>query len=170
MHVRKPASIARTCAFLVAAYALYVPANALPIMLTERFFDRQSDTILSGVAYLWFTGSWPLALIVFLASIVLPLLKLLALTFLALSVALGLRWRPELRVRLYRLVRAIGRWSMLDIFVAAMLTAAVNIKAIAAVHPGPGAVAFAAVVVLTMLAAQAFDPRLVWDAREGGSG
>jgi paraquat-inducible protein A len=170
LYARKPASIARTCAFLVAAYALYVPANVLPIIVTEQFFDRQADTILSGVAYLWATGSWPLALIVFLASIVLPLAKLVALTFLALSVELGLRWRPERRVQLYRLVRSIGRWSMLDIFVAAMLTAAVDLQAIAAVRPGPGAVAFAAVVLLTIFAAQAFDPRLIWDARKDDDG
>ena len=164
--MRKPASIARTCAFLIAAYALYVPANMLPIATTEQFFHRQTDTILSGVSYLWFTGSWPLAVIVFLASIVLPLGKLLVLTFLALSVRLGMRMHAPRRVRIYRWVRAIGRWSMLDIFVAAMLTAAIQIKGIAAVQPEPGAIAFAAVVLLTIFAAQAFDPRLIWDARD----
>lgn len=163
IHVRKPASIGRTCAFLVAAYALYLPANMLPIVLTEQFFAFQSDTILSGVTYLWLTGSWPLALIVFVASVILPLAKLMVLTYLVLSVELGWHIQPVLRVRLYRVIRSIGRWSMLDIFVAAMLTAAVQVKSLAAVHPGPGAIAFAAVVVLTMLAAQAFDPRLIWD-------
>ena len=163
LHMRKPASIARTCLFLIAAYALYVPANVLPIMTREQFFERQAETIMSGVVYLWLTGSWPLALIVFLASIVIPLGKLLALSFLALSVQLRMRLRPDRRVQMYRLVRAIGRWSMLDIFVAAMLTAAIQLRAIAAVQPAPGAIAFAGVVLMTIFAAQAFDPRLIWD-------
>ena len=170
LHVRKPASIVRTCLFLIAAYALYVPANLLPIVTTEQFFQRQTDTIMSGVIYLWLTGSWPLALIVFVASIVIPLAKLLVLTFLALSVQLRVKLAPTRRVQMYRLVRAIGRWSMLDIFVAAMLTAAVQLRAIATVRPGPGAIAFAAVVLLTIFAAHAFDPRLIWDRSTGADG
>lgn len=168
--VRKPASLLRCGAFLVGAYALYVPANVLPVMYSEQFFRYQADTILSGVALLSATGAWPLACIVFVASIVVPMAKMLVLTHLLLSVPLGNPVTRMRRARLYRLVRTIGRWSMLDIFVAAVLTAAVQIKSIAAVRPGPGALAFAGVVILTMFAAQSFDPRLMWDASDARHG
>lgn len=164
--LRKPASIVRCGILLVTAYALYVPANVLPVMYSEQFFRFQADTILSGVVRLWIADAWPLAIIVFVASIVVPLAKMLALTLLILSVRVGSRVAPAARVRLYRVVRFIGRWSMLDIFVATVLTATVQVKSIAAVRPGAGAIAFAGVVVLTMFAAQAFDPRLVWDAMD----
>jgi paraquat-inducible protein A len=164
--LRKPASIARCGVLLVAAYALYVPANLLPVMYSEQFFRFQADTILSGVVLLWVTGAWPLAVIVFVASIVVPLAKMIVLTVLVLSVRAGSRTAPVARVRMYRAVRFVGRWSMLDIFVATVLTAAVQVKSIAAVRPGAGAIAFAGVVVLTMFAAQAFDPRLIWDAMD----
>jgi len=164
--LRKPASLARCGVLLLAAYALYVPANFLPVMYSEQFFRFQADTILSGVVLLWVTGAWPLAVIVFVASIVVPLAKMLALTGLVLSVRAGSRFAPAVRVRIYRAVRFVGRWSMLDIFVATMLTAAVQVKSIASVRPGAGALAFAGVVVLTMFAAQAFDPRLIWDAMD----
>lgn len=167
---RRPASQWRCGLYLVAAYALYVPANALPVMYTEQFFNQRADTILSGVLLLWATGAWPLAAIVFVASILVPLAKLLALTHLLLGVELGSRWSRRRRTRLYRVVRTVGRWSMLDIFVAAVLAAAVRIESIASVRPGPGALAFAAVVVLTMLASQAFDPRRIWDTPETGHG
>jgi paraquat-inducible protein A len=164
VHLRKPGSIALTCLFLIAAYALYVPANALPIMYSEQLFNVQADTILSGTVFLWVTGAWPLAVIVFVASIVLPLTKMLILTFIVLSVQLGMRAATVRRVRMYRVIRTIGRWSMLDIFIAAMLTGAVQLQSLANVRPGPGAIAFAAVVLLTMFAVQAFDPRLIWDS------
>ena len=163
---RKPASIVMTSILLIAALALYLPANMLPVMVTERLLDAQADTILTGTLYLWFSGAWPLAVIVFIASIVLPLAKLVALTFLVLSVELRLNVSPLWRVKLYRVIHTIGRWSMLDIFVAAMLAGAVQFNTLASIRPGLGAVAFAAVVVLTMLAANTFDPRLIWDAAE----
>jgi paraquat-inducible protein A len=162
--MRRPASLVRCGSFLVVAYALYVPANLLPVMYTEQFFRAQADTILSGTFLLWATGAWPLAIIVFAASIVVPLAKLLALTLLMLSVQMRARFSPVGRVRAYRAVRFVGRWSMLDIFVATVLAAAVQLQSIASIRPGPGALAFAAVVVFTMFAAQAFDPRLIWDA------
>jgi len=164
--LRKPASLARCGLLLLAAYALYVPANFLPVMYSEQFFRFQADTILSGVVLLWVTGAWPLAVIVFVASVVVPLAKMLALTLLVLSVRTGSRLAPAIRVRIYRVVRFVGRWSMLDIFVATVLTAAVQVKSIASVRPGAGAIAFAGVVMLTMFAAQAFDPRLIWDAMD----
>ena len=163
IHPRKPDSIARTWAFLIAACVLYIPANALPIMDTSSLFDAQQDTILSGVVYLWTTGSWVTALIVFIASIVTPLLKLVTLSALVISVQRKSTWRPHLRARLYRVVSLVGRWSMLDIFVVAVLVALVQIQSIAVITAGPGAFAFGAVVVLTMFAAFSFDPRLIWD-------
>lgn len=133
-------------------------------METGSLFGSQKDTILSGVVYLWVTGSWPLAILVFFASIVVPLVKLMALSFLVVSVRLGSTFHPLERARLYHLLEFIGRWSMLDIYVVTLLTALVRIQTLATVTPGPGAVAFGAVVVLTMLAAMAFDPRLIWDS------
>ncbi len=169
MKPRKPHSLRRTWAFLVAAIILYVPANVLPVMHTEWFSGSEDDTILSGVVYLWSSGSWPLALVVFVASISVPLLKIAALAFLAASVQLRSTWQPRQRARLYRVVELIGRWSMLDIYVTAILVALVQAKALATIHAGPGALAFAAVVVLTMLAAMSFDPRLIWDSQRHGS-
>lgn len=164
LHSRKPNSIGRTWALVIAAYLLYLPANLLPIMETRSLFERQEDTILSGVVYLWSTGSWPLALLVFFASVTVPLAKLLALTLLLISVQRRSAWRPRERSRLFRLVEFVGRWSMLDIYVVALLTALVQLQALAMVTPRGGAIAFGAVVVLTMFAAQSFDPRLIWDA------
>ena len=163
LHLRKPDSLNRTWALLMAAYILYIPANLLPVMETRSLLSAQEDTIMSGIVYLWLSGSVGLALVVFVASIVVPLLKLVTLTLLAISVRRRPLWRPRQRTRLYRIVEFVGRWSMLDIFVVALLTAVVQIQSFASVMPGPGAAAFGAVVVLTMLAAMTFDPRLIWD-------
>ena len=163
VHLRKPDSIARTWAFLIGAYVLYLPANLLPIMDTSSLFDAQQDTILSGVVYLWTTGAWITALIVFIASIVTPLTKLIILTALVISVQRKSTWRPHARAMVYRVVSLVGRWSMLDIFVVTVLVALVQIQSVAVVSAGPGAFAFGAVVVLTMFAAMSFDPRLIWD-------
>lgn len=163
LHLRKPKSIERTWAFLIAAGLLYIPANLLPIMDTHSLFNAQRDTIMSGVVYLWTTGSWATALIVFFASIVTPLLKLFVLGYLLLTVQRRSTRRPLLRARLFRLLRFIGRWAMLDIYVVAILVSLVRIKALAVVTAGPGALSFGALVVLTMLATLSFDPRLIWD-------
>jgi paraquat-inducible protein A len=163
LHPRKPDSVGRTWALLIAAYILFLPSNLLPIMLTTSLTGTQRDTILSGVVYLWLHGSWPLAALVFFASIVVPLVKLVSLTFLLASVQRGTVWRPLERARLYRLLEFIGRWSMLDIYVITILSALVQMQALAQVSAGPGAIAFGAVVVLTMLASKSFDPRLIWD-------
>jgi paraquat-inducible protein A len=170
LHVRKPDSIARTWAFLIASVILYIPANVLPIMDTGSLFGSQKDTILSGVVYLWHSGSWELAALVFIASIVVPLAKIMVLVFLLFSVQLRSRWQPQQRTRLYRLVELAGRWSMLDIYVITILVALVQLKALATISAGPAAVAFGAVVVLTMLAAMSFDPRLIWDPLEDTDG
>ncbi|MFM0334553.1 PqiA/YebS family transporter subunit [Paraburkholderia strydomiana] len=166
LHFRKPGSIARTWAFVIAAVILYIPANILPVMDTSSLFGAQTDTILSGVVYLWTSGSWPLAVIVFIASIAVPMLKILALIFLVVTAQLRWRWLPRRRARIYRLVELVGRWSMLDIYVITILVALVQFNALATIKAGAGAIAFGAVVVLTMFAAMSFDPRLIWDAME----
>jgi paraquat-inducible protein A len=126
----------------------------------------QSDTIVSGVLYLLTHGMWPLALVVFVASVFVPLLKLLLLVFLLLSVQLRSQWRPRDRTRLYRITEAVGRWSMVDIYVVTILVALVKLGNLAMVEAEAGAIFFAAVVVITMFAAMTFDPRLIWDTVE----
>jgi paraquat-inducible protein A len=166
LHFRKPNSLARTWALLIAAIILYVPANVLPVMETGSLFGAQTDTILSGVVYLWTSGSWELAVVVFIASIVVPLAKIIGLIFLLVSVRLRSQWQPQQRTRLYRLIELVGPWSMLDIYVITILVALVQIKGRATIQAGPAAIAFGTVVVLTMLAAMSFDPRLIWDPLE----
>ena len=166
LHFRRPDSVSRCWAFLIAAIILYIPANVLPMMKTSSLFGTQSDTIMSGVVYFWTSGSWYLALIIFFASIMVPMLKMMALAVLLVSVQRRSRWQQEQRARLYRLVEFVGRWSMLDIYVVAVIVALVQLKALASIQPGPGAAALGAVVVLTMFSAMAFDPRLTWDTRE----
>jgi len=166
IHAREPYAVARTWALLITAATLYVPANVLPVMETNSLFGFQKDTILSGVVYLWTSGSRTLSLLVFIASITVPLLKLTSLAFLLASVQFRSTWRPDQRARLYRIVEFIGRWSMLDIYVGAVLVALVHFQGVATIVAGPGATAFGAVVVLTMLAAMSFDPRLIWDHAE----
>lgn len=166
LHRRKPASLSRTWAYLTAAIVLYIPANILPVMNTSSLFGAQKDTIMSGVVYLWVSGSWLLAVLVFIASIVVPMLKILGLAYLAISTQLHSRWLPEQRTRIYRVIELVGRWSMLDIYVITMLVALVQFRALATIEAGPASIAFGAVVVLTLLAAMSFDPRLIWDAEE----
>ena len=166
LHVRKPDSLARTWALLLAAAICYVPANVLPVMKTTSLGYTQSDTIFSGIVYLLNAGQWPLALIVFVASVVVPLAKIILLVFLLVSVHLRWRWRIGLRSRIYRVVEFVGRWSMVDVYVVTVLAALVYLGNLARVVPQPGVVFFGAVVVLTMFAAITFDPRLMWDALE----
>ncbi len=162
LHRRRPHSVGRTWALLLAAMILYIPANLLPIMRTGSLFGDESNTILSGVVELWQNGSWDLAVIVFVASIMVPLLKFGALLVLLISVQRGRDWRTRGRARLHRLVEGIGYWSMLDVFVVTLLVALVHFQ-LTRVDPGPGVVYFGMVVVLTMLASMSFDPRLIWD-------
>lgn len=151
---------------MITAVILYVPANLLPVMTVTSFGKGEPDTILSGVKVLIHMGMWPIALLIFFASITVPVLKLIGLTFLLVSVQWRSTWRQRDRAVLYRIVEAVGRWSMVDIFVIAILVALVNLGSIATIEPGAGAVSFAAVVVTTMFAATSFDPRLIWDAPE----
>jgi paraquat-inducible protein A len=163
LHFRKPNSVSRSWAFLIAAFILYIPANVLPIMQASSIMGSQDDTIMSGVIYLWHSGSWDLALVVFIASVLVPLMKLIAMTLLLVSVQVRSVWQPLQRTKLYRVVELVGRWSMLDIYVVAMLAALVQIGSLASINAGPAALAFGGVVVLTMFAAMEFDPRLIWD-------
>ena len=166
MHQRKTHSIARTWALLIAAAILYIPANTFPVMTVTYVGKSQSDTILSGVQHLIESGMWPLAAILFFASVAVPVLKLVVLSYLLLSIQYRSLWRPKDRTRLYRLTEAVGRWSMVDIFVVAILVALVRIGNFATIEPGIGAMAFGAVVVITMFAAITFDPRIIWDRVE----
>ena len=166
LHHRKPRSLQRTSALLLAAAILYVPANLLPIMQTTSLGRVQSDTILSGALYLLQSGMWPLALVVVVASILVPLLKILILILLLVSIRWRWTWRPRDRTRLYRILELVGRWSMVDIFVVTILVALVQLGNVANVVAQSGAAFFAAVVVLTMLAAMSFDPRLIWDTQQ----
>ena len=163
LHFRKTASVSRCWALLISAYILYIPANLLTIMETGSLVSYRKDTIVSGVVELWRTGSWMIAVIVFIASVTIPLLKLISLTLLLISVQRRSTWHPRQRTRLYRLLELVGRWSMLDIYVVTLLAALVQLGSMATVKAGPGALAFGAVVVLTMLASLQFDPRLIWD-------
>ena len=166
IHSRKPNSLSRTWALLIAAYILYIPANLLPVMTVISFGKGTPDTILSGVEELIHAGMLPIALLVFFASITVPVLKLLTLTYLLLSVHYKSRWRPRERTFLYRITEVVGRWSMIDIFMISILIALVKLQAVATIEPGMGAISFAAVVILTMFAAIGFDPRLIWDKME----
>ncbi len=163
MHMRKSNSLNNTWALLIAAIIAYVPANLYPVMTVVSLGKSQSDTIISGVIYLFAHGDWPLGLIVFVASVLVPLLKMLALLYLLITVQRKSHLRNQTRTRLYRVVELVGRWSMVDIFVVALLAALVNVGAVATIEPGTGAIAFSAVVILTMFAAMNFDPRLIWD-------
>jgi paraquat-inducible protein A len=148
---------------VVGAAILYVPANLLPVMDTRTIFDDENDTIMSGVLALLESGSWPIALLVFVASIVVPLLKILAMgVLLHAAWARSPRGRMQ-RSRLFRMVEFIGRWSMLDIYAISLLATLVQVQSFAIVKVGWGAWAFGAVVVLTLLAAHTFDERLLWD-------
>jgi paraquat-inducible protein A len=151
---------------IVAAILFYIPANLIPITRVTSMGVVQEDTIMSGVIYFFQTGMWPIGLIIFVASIFVPLAKLVILTFLVVSVQRGSGWRKKDRTRLYRITEAIGRWSMVDIFVVTILVALVHMGAMANIEAKNGALFFAAVVVITMFAAASFDPRLIWDEKE----
>ncbi len=164
LRPRKRNSVARCWALLLSAAILYVPANYFPVMNIISFGKGGPHTILGGVAEFVRTGFWPLALIVFLASVAVPVLKLAGLSLMLLGIRRGSGAGLARRTRLYRFIGAIGRWSMIDVFVVAVLIGLVRFGALASINAQVGAACFAGVVVLTMLAAEAFDPRLMWDA------
>jgi paraquat-inducible protein A len=164
LRVRKPQPIQRTWAFVLSAMALYIPANFYPVLTVVRLGAGEPSTIFGGVKELVDYGMWPLAALVFFASVAVPVLKLIGLCTLLIATQLHSTVRLHDRTVLYRIVDAIGRWSMIDIFMESILVALVQFGSLASVYPGPGAIAFAAVVILTMLASHSFDPRVMWDA------
>jgi len=167
VHYRKHNSITRTWALLISAFFFYIPANTEPIMRTTSLGKESSDTIMSGVIYFLSHGDWPLALVIFSASVLLPLLKMIAIAYILIMVQRGGTNRQKKEnTRLYIIAEVMGKWSMVDIFIIALLVALVQLGALTTIEPGPAGMAFAAMVILTMLAAMAFDPKLIWDESE----
>lgn len=164
LALRRHDTIQRTWALLIAALICYIPANILPVMVSTTLVYAEDDTIISGVVLLYKTGSWHLALIVLIASVMIPLAKIMSLAYLLITVQhRSLRSQRE-RLRLYRLVEFVGKWSMLDVFVVTFTVALIQLQPLMSIKPGAGVLFFAAVVVLTMIAAESFDPRLIWDS------
>ena len=164
LHHRKPDSLQRTWALLIASVVLYVPANYFPVLSVVQLGAGQPATIIGGVEELLTSRMYPLAALVFFASILVPMLKMVGLAAMLVTVQTGAgEWLRE-RTRLYHFIRGIGRWSMIDIFMESLLGALVRFGAVVTIQPGMGAVAFCGVVILTMLAAETFDPRLMWDS------
>jgi len=163
LHLRKPDSLQRTVALLVTASLLYIPANVLPIMTTTQLGRDTDNTILGGVVVLIHHGSYPIAAVIFVASVLVPLSKLFALSWLCWSAARRHPTSHEERTRLYRATELIGKWSMTDVFVVAILVALIQLGGLLRITTGAAAIAFGALVIVTMLAAESFDPRLIWD-------
>ncbi len=163
LHSRKPMSVQRSWAWLLAGLLAYIPANIYPIMFTSVFGDSQPNTIFGGILVLLELKSYPVALVVFVASVVVPVLKFFAVGYLLISIQSKYRQRQYDRTRLFRLTEFIGRWSMIDVFVVAILAALVQVGSVAQIEPGVGATAFGASVIFTMLSAISLDSRLIWD-------
>jgi paraquat-inducible protein A len=163
LHLRKPDSLQRTIALVVTASLLYIPANLLPIMTTNQLGRPIDSTILGGVVLLIHHGSYPIAAVIFIASVLVPTSKLLALSWLCWSVSRRHATSHKQRTRLYRATELVGKWSMTDVFVVAILVALIQLGGLLRITAGPAAIAFGGVVIVTMLAAESFDPRLIWD-------
>ncbi|NBF02772.1 paraquat-inducible membrane protein A [Pseudomonas sp. Fl5BN2] len=163
VHARKPNSLARTWAFLLASLIFYIPANLLPVMHTKIFGSASENTIMSGVVEFWKAGAWDIALLIFIASVVVPCIKFFVLGTLLVTCQRRSRWAQRERAKLYRFIELIGYWSMLDVVVVALVAALVQFRALSSIDPRLGILFFGLVVVLTMLAAMSFDPRLIWD-------
>ena len=166
MHVRTPNSLQRVLAWLTVGLMCYIPANLLPMLKTRTFGRETDNTIVGGVIELLHHGAWDIALVVFAASVVIPVSKFFIILYLVWSMRYRSNLAVETRIRLYEIVEFIGRWSMIDVFVVAILTALVQLGFIASINPGTAAVFFALSVAFTMLSAQALDPRLIWDSAE----
>ena len=166
LHARIPRSLARTAAFLLSAFALYIPANIFPIMSVTKLGADEQHTIIGGIMALIDSNMLPIALLVLVASILVPLLKLLGIGLLLLCVYYRWQINARLWTTLYRMIAFVGRWSMLDIFMISILVSLVDLGGVAQIIAGPAATAFASVVVLTLFAAKSFDPRLIWDNQQ----
>ena len=163
VHERIPNSLQRTVALLIAAAMLYIPANLLPIMTTDQLGRSVDSTIIGGVVLLWNMGSYPVAIVILIASVLVPIGKILTVGTLCWTINARESISPRQRTALYRVTEFIGKWSMVDVFVVAILVALIQITGIIVIRPGSAALAFSAVVIMTMLAAESFDPRLIWD-------
>ncbi len=166
LHRRLPHSFQRTLALLISGFALYIPANLFPIMSVTQLGVGEPHTIIGGIIALIKSGMLPIAILVLIASILVPLLKLLGISLLLLCVHFRWQVNAKLWTKMYRLIVFVGRWSMLDIFMISILVALVNLGGVAQVIAGVAATAFASVVVITMFAAKSFDPRLIWDCQK----
>jgi paraquat-inducible protein A len=166
VHFRKPDSVSRAWAFLIAAFIMYIPANTEPMMRTTSLGKESADTIMSGVIYFLSHGDWHLALVIFAASVMLPLLKIIAIGYILISIQRGSTRRKMEKTSLYRIAEILGKWSMLDIFVVGLMVMLVQLGNLTTIDPGPACIAFALVVILTMFAEEALDPKLIWDQQE----
>lgn len=166
LHRRRPDSIVRAWALLVAALICYIPANLLPVMYTNMLGSGSDNTILQGVIEFWQSGSYGIALVIFIASVAVPCGKFLIIGLLLVTAQRRSRWATRERARLYRLVELVGYWSMLDVLVVAVVAALVKFQGLADIEPRAGILFFGGVVILTMLSAMQFDPRLTWDGEE----
>lgn len=165
LHHRRPDSLVRALAFLIAAVIFYVPANILPVMYTTQLGRGSDSTIMQGVISFWKVGSYEIALLIFVASVVVPCTKFLVLALLIVTARRGSAWARHERAKLYRVVELIGYWSMLDVLVVAIVAALVKFQSLADVQPRLGILFFCGMVILTMVAAMQFDPRLIWDGK-----
>jgi paraquat-inducible protein A len=164
VHRRKPNSLTRTWAFLIAGLIFYIPANVLPVMYTTMLGSSSENTIMSGVIEFAEGGSWDIAILIFIASVIVPCIKFLVLGLLLITCQRRSTWAMRERSRLFRFIELIGYWSMLDVLVVALVAALVQFHGLSTIEPRLGILFFGLVVVMTMLAAMTFDPRLIWDA------
>jgi len=167
LEYRRRDAIQRTWALVITAAICYFPANLLPIVRTTTLTSDQADTIISGVVRLYTSGSWYLALIILIASVMIPLAKLSALAYLLITVQRGAVRNNRERARLVRVMEIIGRWSMVDVFAATFAVGLVRLRPLMSATPQPAVLYFSGVVILTILAAESFDPRLIWDSSQG---
>ena len=166
LHLRKSHSIQRTLALLITACMLYIPANLYPIMITDQLGSSEGSTILGGIILLLHEGAAPVALVIFLFSVMVPLGKFMALFYLIWTVKRHSPISARQRTTLYQITEFVGKWSMVDVFVVAILVALVHLGGLLSIQPGLAALCFAGVVIVTMIAAESFDPRLIWDEME----
>lgn len=163
LHLRKPKSLSRTWGWLIASAILYIPANLIPVMKIEGIRGDQSNTIIGGVITFWQMQAYPVAIVIFVASVLIPLLKITTLIYLCITTKSKTEYSPQRLSQLYHITELLGRWSMVDVFVVAILVCLVRLGSMITITPGPAALSFAGVVVFTMFAAMSFDPRLLWD-------
>lgn len=166
LHTRKQHSLQRAWSFLVTALILYVPANLLPIMNTDQMGAETYNTIAGGVVSLWGHGDYLVASIILVASLLVPLAKFAALFLLCLSGQFKVYNKPHSKAAIYRLTEFVGRWSMIDVFVVAFLASLIQLGNLLSIYPGPAALAFAGMVIFSMLAANSLDPKNFWDDYE----